>query len=315
MNILDNFVSYIKNTKSEFAAFHPITIGSVYNLLSGRSRNKATGIDKISSRIIKIAAPVISDSLTHIINQSIAQSFFPHEWKIARVVPLFESRQRYLPENYRPISVLPVISKIMERIMYDQIYEYLTEAEILSEYQFGFRKFHSTTTALLDCTNDWYVNIDRKLFNMVVLIDLKKAFDTVDHKIILRKLECYGIKGEALALLRSYLTNRDQKCQVKNFISSEKSIRCGVSQGSILRPLPFLLHTNDLHQCLSETKPPMFADDTNLTASGQCVKEVQTAVNSDLENLRKWLMANKLSLNVAKTEFILIGSKPVITSI
>ena len=154
--------------------------------------------------------------------------------------------------------------------------------------------------------NDWYVNIDWKLFNVVVLIDLKKAFDTVDHKILVRKLECYGIKGEALTLLRSYLTNRNQKCQVKNFISSEKSIRCGVPQGSILGPLLFLLYINDLPQCLSKTKPRMFADDTNLTASGQCVMEVETAVNSDLEKFRKRLMANKLSLNVAKTEFILI---------
>ena len=230
-------------------------------------------------------APVISDSLTHIFNQSIAQSFFPDEWKIARVVSLFKTGQHNLPENYRPISVLPVISKIMERIMYNQLYKYLTEAGILSDCQFGFRKFHSTTTALLDCTNDCYVNIDRKLFNMVVLIDLKKAFHTVDHKILPRKLECYGIKGEALALLRSNLTNRSQKCQVKNFISSEKSIRCGVPQGSILGPLLFLLYINDLPQCLSETKPRMFADDTNLTGWGQCVKEVETAVNSDLKTL------------------------------
>ena len=116
----------------------------------------------------------------------------------------------------------------------------------------------------------------------------------VDRKILLRKLKCYGIKEEALDLLRSYLTNRNQKCQVKNLISSEKSIRCGVTQGSILGPLLFLLYINDLPQYLSETKSRMFADDTNLTASGQCVKEVETAVNSDLENLRKWSMANKL---------------------
>ena len=197
----------------------------------------------------------------------------------------------------------------MERILYDQLYSYLTKFGILSDCQFGFRKFHSTTTALLDCTNDWYVNLDRKLFNLVVLIDLKKAFDTVDHQILLRKLELYGVKGQALSLLISYLTNRNQKCQIKNYIS------CGVPQGSILGPLFFLLYINDLPHCLNKTKPRLCADDTNLTASGQSITQLEAAVNSDLENLRKWLIANKLSLNVAKTEFILIGSKPMIKCI
>ena len=133
---------------------------------------------------------------------------------MARVTPLFKNGQRNLPRNYRAISVLPVISKIMERILYDQLYNYLTKFGILSDCQFGFRKFHSTTTALLDCTNDWYVNLDRKLFNLVVLIDLKKAFDPVDHQILLRKLEFYGVKGQALSLLKSYLTNRNKKLQI-----------------------------------------------------------------------------------------------------
>ena len=150
------------------------------------------------------------------------------------------------------------------------------------------------------------------MFNLVVLIDLKKAFDTVDHQILLRKLELYGIKGQALALLKSYLTNRNQKCQIQNSFSSERLITCGVPQGSILGPLFFLLYINDLPQCLKKTKPCLFADDTNITASGDSIQDVQAAVNSDLENLRKWLVANRLSLNVAKTEFILIGSKPML---
>ena len=163
------------------------------------------------------------------------------------------------------------------------------------------------STALLDCTNDWYVNLDRKMFNLVVLIDLKKAFDTVDHQILLRKLELYGIKGQALSFLNSYLSNRSQKCQINGFLSSEKVIRCGVPQSSILGPLFFLLYINDLPQCLSKTKPRLFADDTNLTASGNSITRLEAAVNSDLENLKKWLIANKLSLNVAKTEFMLIN--------
>ena len=310
-----NFQTYIEKAKSEFSAFQPVIVSNVYHLLHGLSSNKATGVDKISSKIIKIAAPAISDSLTYIFNQAITLSLFPHEWKTARVIPLYKNGQRNLPGNYRPISVLPVISKIMERILYDQLYNYLTKFELLSDSQFGFRKFHSTATALLDCTNDWYMNLDRKMFNLVVLIDLKKAFDTVDHQILLKKLELYGIKGQALSFLESYLSNRNQKCQIQGSVSSEKLIKCGVPQGSILGPLFFLLYINDLPQCLDKTKPRLFADDTNLIVSGDSITDLETAVNSDLEKLRKWLIANKLSLNVAKTEFMLIGSKQMIKNI
>ena len=153
------------------------------------------------------------------------------------------------------------------------------------------------------------------MFNLVVLIDLKKAFDTVDHQILLSKLELYGIKGQAINLLKSYLTNRKQKCQIRNSFSSERLIKCGVPQGSILGPLLFLLYINDLPYCLSKTKPRLFADDTNLTASANSMTDLEPAVNSDLENLRKWLIANKLSLNVPKTEFILICSKSMINNI
>ena len=129
------------------------------------------------------------------------------------------------------------------------------------------------------------------------------------------KLEIYRIKGQTLSLLNSYLSNRSQKCHIKGFLSSEKTIRCGVPQGSILGPLLFLLYINDLLQCSSKTKPRLFADDTNLTASGVSVTNFEAAVNSDLENLRKWLIANKLSLNVAKTEFMLICSKEMVKNI
>ena len=203
----------------------------------------------------------------------------------------------------------------MERILYDQLYNYLTKSKLLSDSQFGFQKFHSTATALLDCNNDWYINLDRKMFNLVVLIDLKKAFDTVDHQILLRQLELYGIKGQALTLLKSYFTNQNQKCQIQNCFSSRQLIKCGVPQGFILGPLLFLLYINDLPQCLNKTKPYLFPDDTNLTASGNSLTDHEVAVNSDLENLRKWLVANKLSLNVAKTEFMLIGSKSMLNKI
>ena len=137
--------------------------------------------------MIRMAAPAIADSLTYIFNQAINLASFPDEWKIARVIPLFTSGNRNMPENYRPISILPAISKIMERILYNQLYNYLTECGLLSSALFGFRKSHSTATALLDCTNEWYMNIDKKMFNLVVFIDLKEAFDTVNHGILVKK--------------------------------------------------------------------------------------------------------------------------------
>lgn len=229
---------------------------------------------------------------------------------MARVTPIHKNGLRSLRENYRPISVLPAISKIMERILYNQLYEYLINNKLLSTKQYGFRKFHSTVMALLDCTNSWCTNIDRGMFNLVVFIDLKKAFDTVNHQILLRKLDLYGIKGNALSLIRSFLTDRVQKCQVNGVNSSEKPITCGVPQASILGPLLFLLYINDLPECLKKTETRLFADDTTLTSSGESINEVESAMNMDLDSLKNWLLANKLSLNVAKTEFILIGSRP-----
>jgi hypothetical protein len=150
--------------------------------------------------------------------------------------------------------------------------------------------------------------MDRKMFNLVVLLDLKKAFDTVNHDILMRKLELYGITGSALTMMQSYLTDRKQKCQLGDVVSSERHVTCGIPQGSILGPLLFLLYINDLPECLNQTTPRLFADDTNLSVAGESIEEVELAMNNDLLCVNAWLLANKLSLNASKTEFILIGS-------
>ncbi|CAB3983987.1 Hypothetical predicted protein [Paramuricea clavata] len=151
--------------------------------------------------------------------------------------------------------------------------------------------------------------MDRGLYNLAVFLDLKKAFDTVNHDILLAKLELYGIKNTPLMLLKSFLSDRSQKCQVNGELSTLKYLKYGVPQGSILGPLLFLIYINDLPNCLQHSTARMFADDTNITVSGKSIKEAEVAVNVDLNNIREWLLSNRLSLNLVKTEYLLIGSR------
>ena len=172
-----NFKDYITTTTSSFN-FQTVSESNVYRLLLSLNPRKSTGIDKIPAKIIRIAAPVITNSLTKIFNMAaIISATVPFEWKIARVTPIFKNGPRNLLNNYRPISILPVVSKLFEKVLYEQLHEYLVTQELLSPRQFGFRKFHSTISALLDSTNEWFINMDRGLFNIAVFLDLQKAFD------------------------------------------------------------------------------------------------------------------------------------------
>ena len=193
---------------------------------------------------------------------------------------------------------------------------FLSNADVISTYQFGFRSLHSTVTALLEGTDNWAFNIDRGNVNAVVFLDLKKAFDTVDHDILLSKMNLYGIQGIALDWFRSYLTNRAQRCLVNGSLSRICSLKCGVPQGTILGPLLFLIYINDLPNCLTSCQPRMYAqNDTHITYADVDVNSIQLNLNHDLGNLNKWLISNKLTLNTAKTEFMLIGSKQKLSTL
>ena len=303
-----SYQRYLAGTDKRFE-LQPTNPNKVFSLLNKLDKSKATGLDTISTRFVRECADLICVPICDIFNQSISQGKFPDDWKYARVTPLFKQGNRDDVNNYRPISVIPIVAKVFERIVYDQLYAYLEEHDILYKNQSGFRATHSTVTALLEATDSWAYNIDNGKINGVIFLDLKKAFDTVDHQILLSKLNYYGINGKSFKWFQSYLENRTQKCSVNGSLSSSCSLTCGVPQRTILGPLLFLLYINDLPNCLSNCEPRMYADDTHLTYAGGDLESIQLCLNEDLTNVFNWLQANKLTLNMTKTEFMLIGSR------
>ena len=245
--------------------------------------------------------------LCHIFNQSLSLGIFPEDWKCARVTPLFKQGNRHDMNNYRPISVVPIIAKVFERIAYDQLYAYLTEHDIVCKHQSGFRTHHSTVTALLEATDTWAYNIDKGKINAVVFLDLKKAFDTVNHDVLLSKLNNYGIRDIPHKWFTSYLDKRTQKCSINGSLSQSCLLSFGVPQGTILGPLLFLLYINDLPNCLTNCQPRMYADDTHLTYAGVSTDNIESCLNNDLAKVHNWLTANKLTLNTTKAQPLPLG--------
>ena len=213
---------------------------------------------------MKIGLPVISDSLCDISNLSIATGAFPDSWKIARVPPIFKSGQTDDQSNYRPISVLPVLSRIFEKLIFNQFYQYLDTNKHLFPKQSGSRRLYSVVTSFLSCTNDWYENMDTGKYTALVFIDLRKAFDTVDHDILLKKMQKYGVSGNELAWFTSFLRDRRQLCKVNGVSSRIEEIHCGLPQGG---PLLFIVYINDLPFCLESCQVTMCSDDLMIPAS------------------------------------------------
>ena len=300
--------TFTKVCHSDFT-LSQISSERVLKLLQTLDVSKAIGLDGIPNNLLKIAAPYIYRSLTDLFNFSLKTKTFPCEFKTAKVCPIFKSGDRDDANNYRPISITPMIARIFEKTVYEQLSEYLNDNNLIDAHQSGFRSIHSTLTALLDLTNDWSYNIDRKMINGAVFLDLQKAFDTVDHDILLDKLKCYGFSPDCLEWFVSYLGNRHQRCSINGTLSTARFLTHGVPQGTILGPVLFLIYINDLPNCLDYSTPRLYADDTTLTFSDCDMAMLQHQMTNDLQQITKWLRVNKLTLNVLKSEYMLIGSR------
>ena len=233
---------------------------------------------------------------------SLATGSYIDDWKRARLHPVYKSDDRLKCENYRPISILPIVSKVFEREVFRQIYSFVSDNSLLYKFQSGFRPKHSTLSSFIQMFEDSLVNINNGKLNCVV-------FDCIDHEILLKKMPNYfGIIGTALNWFKSYLTDREQQYLVNGNLSSPRTIKCGVPQGSILGPLLFLMYINDVPVSLKYSIPSHYADDTEIYLSSKNCDDIVIKINLDLENIRKWLLRNKPQIHPTISKYMFIGS-------
>ncbi len=265
---------------------------------------KATGMAGISVKILKLSCIQILATLLHTINLSFNTSNVPSAWKVAKVTPVYKAGDCENTNNYRPISVLTVVSKIVERYVHGLLYDFFNDLNLITA---GCRKCHSTATALIKIYDDFLKGFDNGNFVGAVFIDLRKAFDTVDHGILLKKLVAYGVEGRELEWFKSYLSNRIQQIDFKQTLSDVQTVTIGVPQGSILGPVLFIIFMNDALDAIKQILD-LYADNTNLQASDPDLSVLEQRLNEDLECLSKWQNENRLVLNTDKTVCMILST-------
>lgn len=318
---LTNNTNFDDNIKSDTICnieFNPNTIYltpiSEYTILStikGLKKTNATGFDGINTKILKKCANCIAIPIAHIVNLSLSEGHFPSILKRSVIKPLHKKGAYDALNNYRPITLIPVMSKIFERIMYDKIYHFLSTYKLLISEQYGFRKGNSTTHACFDLIRQVLDNMNEGMKTMALYLDMSSAFDFVSHRLLLMKLDRYGIRGNALEWIESYLRDRQQRVEVSRIVGKNKLVyhseyqynKYGVPQGSVLGPLLFLIYINDLPM-VTKQHCVLFADDTTLIIKSKNKDNLEIEANSNLSKIVDWLEYNNLKINTSKTKYM-----------
>ena len=302
-----HFSEWLKNSNENSIFLRPTSPNEIKSILQSFKKNKASGPNSIPQRILNVIVDELSLIFSDLINLSFQTGVFPSKLKEAIVIPIYKNKGSPLNvENYRPISLLSNIDKVYQKLMQKRLMDFLDTNNCLYSQQFGFRSNHSTSSALINCTEKIRHALDSGNHVCSVFIDLQKAFDTVDHNILFSKLYFYGIRGVALNWFKSFLTNRSQVVSVSGVKSTSRPILHGVPQGSVLGPLLFLIYVNDLHEAIPFSLTNLFADDTMLLLVSRLLKSLAKKANIDLKCLINWLNANMICLNSKKTELLLL---------
>ena len=302
-----SYTHYLKKTFQHTLTFEKVKKEDIIKIIENLKPKTSSGIDNISNKLLKLINYEIAEPLTCIVNQILETGIFPEKLKLAKVIPVYKKDEKFKLNNYRPISVLPSMSKVVERVIHQQLHSYFDKHKLYFQGQYGFRKDHNTELALLELIDRLTKTIDNGEIPINIYLDLSKAFDTLDHRILLHKLHYYGIRNTALALFESYLSHRYQYVNYNDNISNELLIKTGVPQGSILGPLLFLIYINDLPKCSNVFELVTYADDTTLFTTLKALidcsdENVNVNIKNELCKITNWLKLNKLSLNLNKTK-------------
>ena len=309
MSTKKHYKDYLFNPSNSSFFLQPTTEKEVENQIKTLKNHKANGPLSIPNKLFKQFKNCLKTPVAILVNITFEQGEFPELLKTAKIIPTYKKGNKTECNNYRPISLISNLSKILEKIMYTRLYSFLEQKNALYEHQFGFRNNHSTMHALMEITESIRKSCDSGIYSCGVFLDLKKAFDTVNHKILISKLEYYGIRGKEKNWFSSFIENRQQFTSIDGYESAHNTISHGVPQGSVLGPLLFIIFINDLHLAVQHSKVRHFADDTNLLYSNKSLKKINKCINHDLALINNWLRANKICLNTSKTEIIIFRPK------